>query len=60
MGVAYDFYTIAGAWVDSCESWQVAMLLPRLQAKFGDVTMVERGLVAEAAGDDFATWLMEI
>lgn len=59
MGMIYDFFALTGAWVDSCESAQVAMLLPILQALYGDVTMVERGVV-DVAADDFATWLMSV
>lgn len=51
-----DFFSLAGAWVDSCDADQAAMLLPILRTLYGDVTMVQRG----AAVDDFCTWLMSV
>lgn len=55
-----DFFSLTGAWVDSCAADQVAMLLPRLQVLYGAVTMVQRGAAVDVAGDDFATWLMSV
>lgn len=60
MNTIIDFFSLTGAWVDSCDADQVDMLLPILQALYGDVRMVQRGVVEELAGDDFGTWLMEI
>lgn len=53
-----DFFSLTGAWVDSCESAQVDMLLPILRTLYGAVTMVERVRVADVVGDDFGMWLM--
>lgn len=55
-----DFFSLTGAWVDSCESNQVAMLLPILRTLFGDVRMVQRDAAVDVAGDDFGTWLMSV
>ena len=54
-----DFFSLTGAWIDSCDAAQVAMLLPILRTLYGDVTMVERGAAADVA-DDFGTWLMSV
>lgn len=56
----YDFFSLTGAWVDSCAADQVATLLPRLQVLYGAVTMVERGAAMDVVADDFATWLMSV
>lgn len=60
MNTIIDFFSLTGAWVDSCESAQVAMLLPILQVLYGDVTMVERVRAVDTVADDFGTWLMSV
>lgn len=37
MNTTYDFFSLTGAWVDSCDADQVAMLLPILQALSGAI-----------------------
>ena len=55
-----DFFSLTGAWIDSCDAAQVAMLLPILRTLYGDVTMVERGAAVDVVADDFGTWLMSV
>lgn len=60
MNTIIDFFSLTGAWVDSCDAAQVAMLLPILRTLYGDVCMVERVRVADVVADDFGTWLMSV
>lgn len=53
--IIIDFFSLTGAWVDSCESWQIDTVLPRLQVLYGAVAMVERGAAVDAVADDFST-----
>lgn len=55
-----DFFSLTGAWVDSCDADQVAMLLPILRTLYGDVRRVQRGAVVDVVADDFGTWLMSV
>ena len=55
-----DFFSLTGAWIDSCDAAQVAMLLPILRTLYGDVTMVERGAAVDVVADDFGTCKMSL